>query len=281
MKMMEIRKNKNKIFYIEITTKCNLKCPFCPSSDQNHNQFMEESVFQTIIHQIKDDAQLIYLHVLGEPTLHPKFRRFLDIVSEKKIPIGITTNGTTLDQIDEDILRHIPIQKMNISLQCLISFHEEHIQHYLKHLKLFLERKEKYQPKLAINLRLWNDKSNPKVCLLNQRLKEEFAKWDIARYTYVRIAEADDFEWPTLTDKVVQSSNCLGGKKQLAILHDGRVVLCCLDYQGFTCIGNILIQPYKEIIASHLYQKAIEGFCSQKPYFELCKGCSYRSRFKN
>lgn len=281
MKMMEIRKNKNKIFYIEITTKCNLKCPFCPSSNQHDVQFMEETVFQSIVGQIEDDAQLIYFHVLGEPTLHPKFRRFLEIVSKKKIPIGITTNGTTIDQIDEDILKHIPIQKINISLQCLIAFHEENIQQYLEHLRCFLERKEKYQPQLAVNLRLWNDKSNPQVCLLNQRLKEEFDKWDIAHYTYVRIAEADEFEWPTLNGKIVQSSNCLGGKKQLAILHDGRVVLCCLDYQGCTCIGNILIQPYKEIITSQVYQKAIEGFCSQKPYFELCKGCSYRTRFKN
>lgn len=242
---------------------------------------MDESVFQTIIHQIENDAGLIYFHVLGEPTLHPKFRTFLNIVSNKKIPIGITTNGTTLEKIDEDILSNIPIQKMHISLQCLISFHEENIQKYLNHLKLFLDRKEKYQPQLAINLRLWNDKTNPKVCLLNQRLKEEFAKWDITHYTHVRIAEADEFEWPSLTGKVISPSNCLGGKKQLAILQDGRVVLCCLDYQGFTCIGNILVQPYDEIIASDLYQKAVEGFCKQKPYFELCKACSYRSRFKN
>ena len=65
---------------------------------------------------------------------------------------------------------------------------------------------------------------------------------------------------------------CLGGKNQLGILVDGSVVLCCLDNNGDTIIGNIFKDEMEDILNSELYKNAVR----KMPYFDLCKKCTYR-----
>ena len=66
-------KNKKFIFYIEITTACNLNCHFCPSSNDSTHQFMPLDQFKKLVDKIEKYVDLIYFHVLGEPTLHNHF----------------------------------------------------------------------------------------------------------------------------------------------------------------------------------------------------------------
>ena len=100
-------------------------------------------------------------------------------------------------------------------------------------------------------------------------------------YQNIRFSYADEFVWPNLnSDIVLPYTNCLGAKKQIAILIDGSVVSCCLDYNGNTKIGNIFEEPFDTILNSQLFKNVVRGFCDKKPYFEICKKCSYRLRFK-
>ena len=93
---------------------------------------------------------------------------------------------------------------------------------------------------------------------------------------YIHYSIADKFEWPTLEGVNQIHSTCLGGKNQLGILVDGTIVLCCLDTNGDTALGNIFHNCLDEIIQSEKYQNAVQ----QMPYFDLCKKCSYRLKFK-
>lgn len=272
--------NKKKIFYIEITKRCNLKCPFCPSSDYKNNQQMSFDVFLNVFDKIKNNASLVYFHVLGEPTLHPMFKEILKYVNSQKVMMAVTTNGTNLNVFDEEIINLPYLNKVNISLQCLVDFNDERKMTYFNSLFDFLTKKNLFNPKLPVNLRLWNNKKLSKVEKLNSEVTIVISEWlKKESYQNVRFSYADEFEWPDEGKDVTVSTNCLGGKKQLAILCDGTVCLCCLDYLGKTKIGNIFIEELMDIYDKDLYQKAISGFCNRKPYFEICKKCSYRSRF--
>ncbi|MFR7881223.1 MAG: SPASM domain-containing protein [Christensenellales bacterium] len=90
-----------------------------------------------------------------------------------------------------------------------------------------------------------------------------------------------NFIWPSLDHSYnTNLTRCLGGKKQFAILNDGSLCLCCLDYKGSTKIGNLFIDDFSTLLQNSNYLEAISGFNKRKPYFELCKKCTYRNRFK-
>ena len=72
----------------------------------------------------------------------------------------------------------------------------------------------------------------------------------------------EEFIWPSLKLDYNHEGYCLGGKTHIAILADGRVVMCCLE----------------EIIEDTPYQTARKYFSDNKCYFELCKHCSYKDR---
>ena len=126
---------------------------------------------------------------------------------------------------------------------------------------------------------MWNDKE---VNLeLNNYLIDYFNQLDLNNYHNVNLSVQDEFKWPDLNDNnnLVKSS-CLGGKSQMGILLNGDVVICCLDYLGKTCISNIYKNSFVDIINSDLFTKVIKGWNDLNPYFDLCKKCTFRNRFK-
>ena len=59
-----------KRIYIEITSSCNLKCSFCQETLRSPH-FMSVDEFAHTLQQIRPYTNYIYLHVKGEPLLHP------------------------------------------------------------------------------------------------------------------------------------------------------------------------------------------------------------------
>ena len=57
--------------YLEITDACNLRCPFCTYEKKDH--FMSLEQIDDYTSQIKPFCDYLYLHILGEPLLHPDF----------------------------------------------------------------------------------------------------------------------------------------------------------------------------------------------------------------
>ena len=62
---------KFKRIYIEITNICNLSCSFC-SIDHRVKKTITPHEFESILKKINDYTDYIYLHVKGEPLLHPE-----------------------------------------------------------------------------------------------------------------------------------------------------------------------------------------------------------------
>jgi MoaA/NifB/PqqE/SkfB family radical SAM enzyme len=73
-----------KKIYIEITNSCNFHCSFCFSTTQP-TRFISVKNFQTIVEKIKPYTNYIYLHVLGEPLLHPQLEEILNVAEREGI----------------------------------------------------------------------------------------------------------------------------------------------------------------------------------------------------
>ena len=64
-----------KRIYLEITNACNLNCPFC--ENEKGHYFMPIDIIKDCLKQIKEVCDYVYLHVLGEPLLHPDIEEIL------------------------------------------------------------------------------------------------------------------------------------------------------------------------------------------------------------
>ncbi len=265
---------KFKNIYVEITKACNLKCRFCPSSSVNSHEYLSFESFKHIIDQIKDYTDGIYLHILGEPLLHKEVFDFIEYAS-KYLKVSLTTNGHLIKNHYFELINS-SLYVLNVSLQSINKI--EDIDEYFYYLnELVIGRKHK----LPIHLRIWNNKENAEINNLNNKFDEYIEKYHLLDYPYVNMSIADEFAWPSLDicENEVRSS-CLGGKSQMGILLNGDVVICCLDYLGHTSIGNIYNNSFSDLLCSNEYKNVLKGWNGSIPYFELCKKCTYRNRFR-
>ncbi|MCB0562538.1 MAG: radical SAM protein, partial [Phaeodactylibacter sp.] len=78
--------------YLEISNICNVQCSFCPVVEKD-KQLMDLVEFEAALIQVAPLAQIVCLHLMGEPLAHPKFPQILDICEKYNTQIELTTNG--------------------------------------------------------------------------------------------------------------------------------------------------------------------------------------------
>lgn len=283
--------------YLEITNKCNLSCDFCPKT-QRAQAFMSGETFSIILDQIKPFTSYLYLHVKGEPLLHPELDNFLDIAHEKGFQVNITTNGTLISRQQEMLLSKPSVRQINFSLHSfdgneVFQSREEYIGDILHFAK---EAQENSQ--IIVSLRLWNLSENSgtnfdarrnsetlfaieKAFDLSYRIEDEvLPARGIRLADRVYLNQANLFEWPDLEAKEYPGEAfCYGLRNQAGILVDGTVVPCCLDGEGVIDLGNIHTTSFVDIIDSPRARAIFDGFSRKEAVEELCKKCGYRQRF--
>ena len=109
-----------KRIYIEITNICNLNCPFC-SPMKREKAFMPVENFEKILSQIKKYLPQIYLHVKGEPLMHPDIEKIIFCAEKENILINLTTNGSFLREKGDILIKHKNIRQVNISVHSIKS----------------------------------------------------------------------------------------------------------------------------------------------------------------
>ena len=62
--------------YLEITNCCNLSCAFCPGTRRARRMLPAEE-FRLLAGKLRPWTDYLYLHVLGEPLLHPQLPELL------------------------------------------------------------------------------------------------------------------------------------------------------------------------------------------------------------
>lgn len=262
---------KFKKIYIEITNICNLSCEFCEADGRN-KEYMTKGNFEYILEQIKGYTKYIYLHVKGEPLMHPEINEFIDIAYSKGFKVNITTNGTLIGRLKTKNIRQI-----NYSMQSEEDVRK--IRETVKELKEFVKNTSIY-----LSLRLWRNKTKGNLELI-KLLKGEFGenvdisdRNTIAENIFISIEE--EFEWPDMEkEKRNVAGYCYGLKDHIAILVDGTVIPCCLDHKGNINLGNIFNSTMQNILNNARVGKMLEGFKSRVIVEELCKRCTFKNKF--
>jgi len=262
-------KKRFKKVYIEITNVCNLNCSFCPETTRK-KEFITVENFSLIIDKIKDYTDYVYLHVKGEPLMHPKLDELIDICNKNDIKVNITSNGRLLkDKID--ILRNGNIRQLNISLHSFNNIDE------IKGLLNVINEKENFY----ISYRLWNEGKNIDNSEILKLLTDKYGLLNESKLNDKTFVSIDKyFEWPDLNNNIHNlNGKCLALKDHAAILVDGTVVPCCLDNERVINLGNIYNETLQEILEKGRTNNILNGFKCNKKEEELCQHCGYSTRF--
>ncbi len=293
------RPTKMKNTYIEITNICNLNCSFCPSHSRKP-RFMSVSDFSAVTEKIDGKTDNIFLHVMGEPLLHPELDAILRILDGMKghHTVKITTNGVLLPKALPLLLDSKRLKTLCISLH---SFEANRKDGGLdKYLSNCLDAAENLaeKDKFAV-LRLWNegglDSLNTQIL---KGIEEKFPKegWEqtrrglrVGRHVFVELGEK--FNWPLSYMEALPAersrdtelfepldTDCHALLHQYAILADGTVVPCCLDRNGDIPLGNILDKDtsIEDILSSPRAKKMRDEMASHRVCEKLCITCGKR-----
>ena len=278
---------KFKKIYIEITNSCNFDCSFCFKTVRA-TKFMSPEEFQIIATKIRPFTDYIYLHVLGEPLLHPQLDEILTIAETAGLNINITTNGGLLERKNEILKKH-SIRQINISLHDA----EENIAHenWENYLKSVTDFAVEAAPKTYINFRLWNS-TNETSEKFNSFCKSEIAKklnfessdfsermegkgMKLAEHIFIQLAPR--FEWPDEKNEKTQTrKTCYALRDHIAILADGQVVPCCLDADANMKLGNIFEEELDDILATKRAIDIKNGFEQRKVVEPICATCGFK-----
>lgn len=270
-----------KRIYIEITNNCNLNCSFCLKNTRKP-RFMHKAEFQRIIKQIKPLTSYIYLHVQGEPLMHPMIDTFLTLCDQENLHVQLVTNGTLIKN-HMHIDQHPSLRKISFSLHS-IDQQTQDIQTYYQPIENFINKaKNTY-----IELRFWNrNHMGKRSQAIYEIIKQKYTLQPTKKADSYQLTKniflyfQDEFEWPSSAANADHDGYCYAADNMLAILADGQVSLCCLDAQGEINLGNIFKQDMSEIINGPKYQKIIKDFHDNHCHESLCQRCTYRQRFKN
>ena len=274
--------------YIEITNRCNLACDFCHGTKRPLGTMPPED-FRRIAEKLRGETSYLYLHVLGEPLLHPQLKELLAIAGELGFRVCLVTNGTLLHKRREELLAAKSLHKVSVSLH---SFEGNggagDLPAYLQQVwEVCLPLSERG---VLCALRLWNEGTAPRLngaveAFLSQRIGRDVeslprdARGNRSLRPNLFLERAERFGWPDLNAPESGANFCHGFTRQLAVLWDGTVTPCCLDSEGDIPLGNLLSQPLEEILQGERAAAMAAGFAARKPTEELCRRCGYARRF--
>ena len=275
--------------YLEITTCCNLSCSFCPGT-RRPAAFLTPEAFGILAAKLRPYGEYLYLHVMGEPLLHPQLPVLLERCRTLGFRVTITTNGTLLPRKRQELLAAPALRKVSVSLHSFEANEAGDFSAYLSGCTDFAHAAR--AAGVPTDFRLWNldgvrtrglhDRNGEILTHLHAAFPGPWQRntwgWRLENGVFVSFGER--FDWP---DETAQErgahGRCRALRDQLAVLSDGTVVPCCLDHEGALALGNLFTQELPEILAAPAARAIREGFDRGERAAPLCRRCGYAERF--
>jgi radical SAM protein with 4Fe4S-binding SPASM domain len=288
---------------IEISNICNLQCSFCPEVIRT-KKLMDEAVFEKIIHEVAPLTEQVCFHLMGEPLVHPKLEKFLDICARNTVPVNLVSNGVLLTEKRAELILNPIVRQVNFSLHSFNdNFPEKDHTDYLEKIFNFTERAFTDRPDLYINFRLWNlprvdeienpvqKKNRAMLNAVEKRFNDQLqlrfdSDFDVRFQKSYKVKNRlylhfdTEFVWPSLDLPLLGTrGTCKGLINHFGILAEGTVVPCCLDKEAKIPLGNVMEQSIPEILESSRAKEILKGFRERRLVEELCQKCNYIQRF--
>jgi MoaA/NifB/PqqE/SkfB family radical SAM enzyme len=261
------------IVQIESTNICNAKCVFCPRDDMHRRQgIMTVELFRKIVDECVDlGITHVRMHNYGEAFIDKKLVEKVRYAKQKGIQeVGMISNGSL---ITEQIARGMidaGLDAINISVDASGKEVFESTRVGLKYDKVIanIER--------LVRLRTESGRRRPKLILSFVRQNnsaDEQAFIEHWRAIADKIHVTDLHNWAgTLNQESDVRYPCYRPWLTFTVLWDGRVSLCCADFDGRTVLGDLNTSSIQEVWNAEPYRIArCQHLESGGP--DICRSC--------
>ncbi|HAP66992.1 MAG TPA: hypothetical protein DCQ99_04085 [Nitrospinae bacterium] len=268
---------------IEITNACNSDCIMCPRQSMTRPvKNMDFELYKKIIDDCgKAGVKIIQPFNFGEPLMHNRLGEFIRYAKEHtKSRIQISTNAALLNSEKAMELLNSGLDRINIDID---GFTKDTFEKVRKNLDFdrVVENTEKFiELKKKLNKHIFTT-----VSIINMdETSGEIAEFK--RYWKPRVDRVLDVKYNTWTGSVENRNNFINNSKrfncpckmlwdQMVILQDGKVALCCLDYDGKVIVGDMknesILNIWNGKILNNLRQKQIKLKFDE---ISTCRACN-------
>jgi MoaA/NifB/PqqE/SkfB family radical SAM enzyme len=261
------------IVQIESTNICNAKCVFCPRDEMHRRQgVMAMDLFRKIVDEC---AQLgithIRVHNYGEPFMDRRLTEKVRYAKQKGIrEVGMISNGSL---ITEDVARGMVeagLDAINISVDASgrevfeatrLGLNYDKVIANIERLVRIRAELGKRRPKLILSFVRQNNSADEQAFIEHWRAIAD------------KIHVTDLHNWAgTLNRDSDVNYPCYRPWLTFTVLWDGRVSLCCADFDGRTILGNLNTSTIHEVWNAEPYVQARRAHLeSGGP--DICRSC--------
>ncbi|HEX7085691.1 MAG TPA: radical SAM/SPASM domain-containing protein [Vicinamibacterales bacterium] len=261
------------IVQIESTNICNAKCVFCPRDEMERRQgIMDMTLFKRIVDECAElGIAHIRMHNYGEPFVDRALVDKVRYAKQRGIPqVGMISNGSLLTEKAARGMIEAGLDAINISVDASGKETFERTRVGLKYDKVIgnIER--------LLALRQEAGTSRPKLILSFVRQdnsEDERAFIEHWRHRADKIHVTDLHNWAgTLHQHSDVNYPCYRPWLTFTALWDGRVALCCADFDGRSILGDLRTSTIREIWNSEAY-RAVRREHLQRGGPEICRSC--------
>nr|WP_197528760.1 radical SAM protein [Maridesulfovibrio salexigens] len=285
------------MFNLEFNSSCNLRCKWCALDHGKERKIMPREVLEKVMQELGSgvfkNLRRIDLHNGGETLLHPDLPGMLSVIRRHRpsipssVTIGLLTNGMLLTpKVSEQICRSRAVTQVRFSIDGGSPAAFESIR---KGAKWEVVRRN-VEAFMEINRRAKEPVQTEIICMIPAEglpdggMAPEFAALlQLADKVSVR----NPHNWDGSVDLGVDDSGyqviaeqrvgevCFLLQKNLVVLPEGKVTVCCNDLNERGVFGSVLESTLEELAAHPTRLEMIRAFKEgRKDELELCKGCT-------
>lgn len=278
-----------KIFMIEVTNRCTLRCPTCFShQDGRQKADLSYANFKKIIDENHDLIESLTLYNYGEPLLNDDLPAMVAYAKSQKIGfIKIATNGMNLTSTRAKELIASGLDYLSISIDgATRKVYEKFrvggdFKKVVTYTRNLVKLKNMLKSTLKIEIQFIIMRHNEheieaieklarKLGVNRLRLKTVLVKKDEWQYLLPRNEYYNRYSFNA------EEAQCRKPLHEVVINCDGTVIPCCYivgnDIEKFK-IGNVFEQSLGEILDSEKYKAFVRICSTQKRSLSSCRHC--------
>jgi radical SAM protein with 4Fe4S-binding SPASM domain len=261
------------IVQIESTNICNARCVFCPRDEMHRRQgVMDEALYRKVVDECAAlGIRHVRLHNFGEPFVDRQLASKVAYAKQRGIAeVGVISNGSLLDETVARAVVEAGLDAINISVDASGREVFERTRVGLKYDKVItnIER--------LVRIRADLGRTHPKLILSFVRQgdgDEERAFIERWRSVADKIHITEIHNWAgTLNRQSDVRYPCYRQWLTFTVLWDGRVSLCCADFDGKVTLGDLRTSSIRDIWESERY-RAVRREHLESGGPDICRAC--------
>ncbi len=289
-----------RMWSIEPTNVCNLRCPECPSGSgwlTRGRGYMSLVDYARVLDVLTPWCRYLTLYMQGEPTLHPAFAEMVRMAKGKKIYVATSTNGQCVTwRVAHDLVL-AGLDKIIVSVDGATQSSYERYRRggnlekawsAVRLLSMAKRRVGAVKPKVEVQMLVFSHNEH-EIALVRERAMGEGADDFVVKTaqfyaqpqslvsppTDARLSRYETDACGALRLKRRLPNRCWHLLTHAAVTWQGDVVPCVFDKDARYVLGNLLRQDAKSIWRGEVAEEFRRRVWTERREIDICRNCCY------